>query len=514
MLKLSTVPQGTSSLLLGVSTSLKWDALKLCCDAEALCIIPVPGAPLCESRDIDPGYLRQGPAFGNLNAVEHLDFDGIFTSAEMSTGTLTKRSSDGYTSVYGIPWYKIPLRRGATNYERAETLVIPHGSQQSLYAITTGKRNAATTVTTTCNTFTVAWVSQKDIVMIYTDRVMAGGIASNTVVFDSYRFNDTFTHYARYNSTYSTSLPPGSSGQDYLEEWMRTRYGNLIILTPSSVFATVAWVTRQGSNRLTLSDFSLDREQVFPEELNPDWQILITECYEQIQLWTSNGLAYSRDLLGASQSVKSTISLLKDLLTSKDPLRLSKDVASLFLSFRYGWYLSMKDTVSLIKADANYAYPNGNCKRSSMHTYIRNGVPVTARAAVYCNPYSDNVDRLGEWLKMMDFDVTLENLWDLIPLSFVVDWFTGLGDIFNRFDLMNDIDSFNVKLTGRSLKTTTAVCPSMIPGYTGAIGSCAVTFYSRQYTDQIVPPGFSSYRDPNQKFTHWLEASALVVQRL
>jgi len=330
------------------------------------------------------------------------------------------------------------------------------------------------------------------------------------------RFSNDFTSGGSASGTIQSALPASATWQEYLAEAENAALAVLLALPTQTALATL------GARKLTYDSglipvpvsINVSKEQVFPEDLNPVWGDLFAGCYSQIQLWDGNGYAYGRDLVGISKAAKATIGIFRSLVGSKDPATFTKSVADLFLSFRYGWCLTVKDTLALNRIDVDRAYPNGNCKRSQSYTYQRNGVYVIARAAVYCNPVSNSTSALDGFLKAVDFDLTLENLWDLVPLSFVVDWFTGLGDFFDRIDLCTQVDSFNVMLCGKSIKTTRYLGPDLAPDLSNMVGSAVCSYYIRKYQSDPVYPSLISYRNSNQKFDHWLEGGALVVQRL
>jgi hypothetical protein len=60
------------------------------------------------------------------------------------------------------------------------------------------------------------------------------------------------------------------------------------------------------------------------------------------------------------------------------------------------------------------------------------------------------IKKFYEW----DAYPTLENAWDLVPFSFVVDWFINLGSILDNIDTMVYEQYLRVKLYERSDKIT------------------------------------------------------------
>jgi hypothetical protein len=115
---------------------------------------------------------------------------------------------------------------------------------------------------------------------------------------------------------------------------------------------------------------------------------------------------------------------------------------------------------------------------------------------------------------MIDLEITAENIWDLIPYSFVVDWVVNVGGLLDRLDILSKLDSFDIFLTGRSLKASTSLAADKIWQLSSCAGTVLARYYKRDYTSDVFPPSLASSRLFNQNYSHWLEGSALAVQRL
>jgi hypothetical protein len=134
--------------------------------------------------------------------------------------------------------------------------------------------------------------------------------------------------------------------------------------------------------------------------------------------------------------------------------------------------------------------------------------------SVYCLPYSNNISQLAGFLQSIDLELTAENIWDLIPYSFVVDWVIDVGGLLERLDLIAQIDRFNIFISGQTLQVATPVDLSQIVGFQSIVGNVHASYYKRVYTTEPIAPSLISSRNSDQKFNHWLEASALAVQRV
>jgi len=481
--------------------------------------------PVSQAGDdvlIDPGYLLQGNGLDGENDVEHLDFQGSVTRLP-SIGTPTLIPPGGTRpTVFGVPFVPVRMKQGTTVNTNSTQAIFQIGDQVGwtrafTSAFTSYKGSPKRYVA--CHYFH-GWIDAHTMIYFYvmTDAAYppyyAAGITGQLV-----RFNDDYSLVgsATLNmASSSVALPLTATWEDYLRRITPLALALSTGVATGTPIANLAKVV-DGSlaipANLTIVKFT--KSEVFPRDLNPDWGSLASNVYSTFKTWDNNGGAYVRDFLALGVQARETFSLFKDLVISKNPVSFLKDLADLFLSFRYGWCLTMRDTVSLVKADYERVCSPKGLKSSSSSSYPVGDASVTARIAVYANPYSDIVSDLDRWLKLMDFDASLENLWDLVPFSFVVDWFIDLGSLLGRMDQLRDIDSYRIRLTGRSIKARRTLPASYLSGLRGALGAVTCSYYKRTYTRTSILPSLASYSSPSQSgFQHWLEAISLIVQRL
>jgi hypothetical protein len=118
---------------------------------------------------------------------------------------------------------------------------------------------------------------------------------------------------------------------------------------------------------------------------------------------------------------------------------------------------------------------------------------------------------LAQKVDSMGFALTLENVWDLIPYSFVIDWFIDIGGFLERADARMRLMRQNIQYATMSSKYT--LRKNLVPTSTYPIvGTLTVVHYQRWTTDHCPVPPLS----PSSKITvsnHWLEAGALITQR-
>lgn len=480
-------------------------------------LFPYPGAPVTFSQLYDPGFLQQGDTHGNLKDVEHLDFHGALCPRAMFDDLGPKDPDRPYLS----PTHKVFFKTHVKTPRGLETdewysLFCPYlatlGSTRDLVA----SQTVGGVLYPWRSSVGVFWPLTTLGCLVYaSDRTDLN--TSFTVSYRCWKFSDDFTSVIVWsNSRLVKGTYRRESWEALIEEVRMSVIADAILRTPSTLCSTASyqyWKT-PGVSIGTLPDMNLERGRVFRGELNPVWGDLAYDCYSQIQLWDGNGLAYGRDLTLITKAMRDLVVSAKALFLSKAPAKALKSLADLFLSFRYGWSLTCKDTLSLLLMDYDRAYPMGRCKRSSSYTYYRNGYAIEARMSVYCMPYSSSISELAGFLQMIDLEITAENIWDLIPYSFVVDWVVNVGDLLDRLDMIAQLDRFNILLTGQTLKVAAPVDLSKIEGLQNMVGTAYATYYKRVYTTDTITPSLISSRDSTGKFNHWIEGSALVLQRV
>lgn len=514
MLTLLNVPRGAHLHNYSIGTNLDFVKAKRIFHCALATIVPVPGDPVAERTHYDPGYFYQGNNQNGQNDVEHLKVSGYLTGKDIASSSYPVPYGGTYPNIFGALYYKVPCTGWGTFVETMS--IVPTMGSAGYTATLVDRPSWLYTDAIWTVSCALTWINLHCFIGYY---VIRNGTApvndSKLITVNITVYNDDYSQWGSLRKTVASKLPVTATWQEYGSEAISLADSWRGTITPNHPTATQSYVTTRGSNPAVISDFKLERGDAFEEDLNPDsWGDLAYGCYSQIQPWDGNGLAYVKDLVGSVKLMKDTVKLAKDLLSTKNPVQVMKDLASLFLSFRYGWNLTIKDTFALLSADYNRVYPYGRCKKSVGYTYFRNGAACTAHVSVYCRPYSDAMSDLDVFNSMVDLNLTLENIWDFVPLSFVVDWFIGVGDVLDRIDTLGALDSFKIFLTGKSIKAVKTVASSKFKELSSTFGAVQLSFYKRAYQTNPVLPSLTSYQDPTQKFNHWVEASALCVQRI
>lgn len=246
---------------------------------------------------------------------------------------------------------------------------------------------------------------------------------------------------------------------------------------------------------------------VFPD-MRVDWGELAADAYSSVPFFKSNGIAYTKDMINLKRDAADTLSLLTSLAKGGG---LAKKAANLFLSFYYGWRLMIKDSEELANAYQKVAsLQSDKCRCTSRRTWEAHGATYTATLQCYYRRYA-KASKLDQFILDNDLALTPENLWDLVPFSFVVDWFTGIGDILeDASNYHNLVQKHEVICTGRSIKATKNVSARCLSSrYAGNI---IISYYHRRYTSGPISPTFHFSNSVNP-LDHAIEGTALIVSR-
>lgn len=263
-------------------------------------------------------------------------------------------------------------------------------------------------------------------------------------------------------------------------------------------------------DRTTLLDrLMLGVDDLFPVNLysDVDWGELSYRAVDQVQSWDSNGLSLSKEMIGLRKEVRSVLGLIKNI---DDP----KTWASAYLSFKYGMRLTVSDTKSLIAAMMKEQNLHlGPAKVSSSARFSKNGCACEAHYAIYYQRSPEIIDQIYSALNEYDVAPTMSNLWDLIPWTFVIDWFVDFGGLLDRLDAVSSISSHRIVGDMRSLKLTRNFLPDYLD-LRGWGGSVDVIKYDRVSSCVCVLPSLVLDLPVTKGFDHWIEAGALMLQKI
>lgn len=243
---------------------------------------------------------------------------------------------------------------------------------------------------------------------------------------------------------------------------------------------------------------------VVPEE---DYGVLAHEASQKVNRNDTNMIAFLKDLRRPM-----------DLIPKLRNLKSLKTHTGNYLGMEYGVLPTISDLKEILGAVSSvkpYLDQNG----FSTYTALRRNsaslggcqVTLEQRIKIAIEKEDSDFQRIANAVESAGFAATLENIWDLVPYSFVLDWFIDVGGFLERCDSRMRLSRLKIRYATMSRKYIIArgVKPTSSVPYIGFINT---VHYSRWTTDHCpVPPLF--FRNTPTVSNHWLEASALIIQR-
>jgi len=254
-----------------------------------------------------------------------------------------------------------------------------------------------------------------------------------------------------------------------------------------------------------------------PEDKNL-WGDLTQTAIQDATVLDINTALYFRDFVLAKDSLLGIVKALKGAINPKT-------IADLYLSYKYGMRLTALDTVRAYKEIESKYIASGDFTRSVRSMEFSKGVSMgptwgslvwerSSNLKIYYNPVEDGwrhaVYNLFQW----DLFPTLENVWDFVPFTFVVDWFIKIGDGLAEVDAKTFASVLRVlstlSTTRISMSGLSAVDLFRLPDHT-CLGNISCTHFVRTpgYSLSLPVPSFERAHE----FHNYAELAAILVQQ-
>lgn len=206
------------------------------------------------------------------------------------------------------------------------------------------------------------------------------------------------------------------------------------------------------------------------------------------------------------------LSQLRDIKNSLPPLlklirrHNIKSLAELYLWWKYTYSTTILDIRAYYEFFQKWHKDSSNGKNyrridiTYSDTILVDSSPVdrVTRYHVYTKPYNVGV------LEALGLNINLSNTWDLLPFSFVVDWFVKVGDLLARIDHDNFMSHVQILTVSVTTKCTQRY--SSLPNDLGT--SSLIRSQFRRDVMTTLPIGCISLSTSNP-FRHILDGSAL-----
>lgn len=255
---------------------------------------------------------------------------------------------------------------------------------------------------------------------------------------------------------------------------------------------------------LLVAEMGWDKEYPIPDMHYGD---LAMQASAKVNANKVNMIAFLRDLRHPTEMIPKLRNLVH-----------LKTLADNFLTVEYGILPTIGDIESIMgafKRMGPYVDRNGFDVYTASH---RDSLDIDAMSyqleqhiKLAIADEDDEFLSLIARVESFGFLPTFKNLWDLIPYSFVLDWFIDVGEFLKRVDTNLRIMRLEIRYVTSSRKTITSGTLPVDPEIPFE-GTIQWVHYQRWVSDQCpVPP--LSLNTTFQEFSHWLESGALLAQR-
>lgn len=248
-----------------------------------------------------------------------------------------------------------------------------------------------------------------------------------------------------------------------------------------------------------------------------DWSDALARGLNQVNFFDSNGIAFAKDTAALPSALRSDLESLKSFskVSRSGKVRIA---ASIFLSIHYGYKLMISDAEELLTELLHYERTtvrhigqsvSGDTSLHSVGDFEL--LEASGHLNVYYHPFSKLITEIGAFLEAFDLIPDISNIWDMIPFSFVVDWFTNLGDLASGIDdFFTLTQECEVEGTIMSQKIRYLYHPQ------DYFGDVTISSYTRSCRAGWYPiPKYSfQLKNPVTDLYHWMESTALVVSKI
>lgn len=249
---------------------------------------------------------------------------------------------------------------------------------------------------------------------------------------------------------------------------------------------------------------------------------LSREAAQSIRICDINGIAYLKDFVEVASLAKSLLAVTGLNAVSQVP----KGIASLYLAVHYGVRLTLRDTEELAEGiddiDFEHSYQSLGAQKT-----LQMELPGRPDTLVNCTQrlsgqirnfteeqinFLDKVKKARRALFEFDLAPTVSNLWDMIPYSFLVDWFIPIGD---QAEVLESRSYLQTLLVHKLFYSDTYEWSQHINDVSlngnYYVGRLQYRYYERVCTDKFVNPSLSHPSTPEANPVHWIEGAALFL---
>lgn len=208
----------------------------------------------------------------------------------------------------------------------------------------------------------------------------------------------------------------------------------------------------------------------------------------------------------------------KDLIPKLKNLSKLKTHASNYLAVEYGVLPTIDDLHSILDAinsDRKPYFDRSNYRiLTAGHSVSASGthasVVSTNRIKIAVNSSDPYISKAFEGMRTIGGFPSVDNLWDLVPYSFVIDWFVDIGGFLERVDTSYRTATLGIQYCTMSNTKDVSYKLPYSASSMGISGTISRRYYSR-HVQPDVPEQPLNFEVSNELPNHWLEAGALIV---
>lgn len=242
---------------------------------------------------------------------------------------------------------------------------------------------------------------------------------------------------------------------------------------------------------------------------------LVRRCANDAQTIPVNSIELVMELRAITETLRAALNLRKGKVDAKK-------IASAYLQYKYGLRLTAMDLKTVAKGITKRVTETrkGQSRSRAMSKFFpkaKEWVPASSNCVVeyyykiHYRTHSDTfLDVLKTWMDSGLFP-SLTNAWDLIPLSFVIDWFFRVESYLNAIDANTYWSTHSITgvvYTTKSIYSDVSWIFNTDPGFT-LTGDMRFVFYDRRVSPTVHTPTF--FEPSPHVFTNYAELSALII---
>jgi len=289
-------------------------------------------------------------------------------------------------------------------------------------------------------------------------------------------------------------------------DWFRTKnhnwfddHSSYAIINLPKTYGLRPYVSRPSREGSHLIDFNCG---VNPRELTSCIQDYISENIH-LRVCPLEPDDYSELAVEAVQKVPKVRANLLELLSEiRHPWRLLPKLKNLrylktwsdnYLWMNYGLLPTISDLQEIVRAFKKHGpyfdkngfatYNASKVKRQSTKDF---DYSLTQRLKIAIENEDHAIINLLDSIDSIGLLPKLSNIWDLVPFSFVIDWFLGVGDMLERFEVNEFLTHHKIRYVTMSYRKVTDLKISMVG--LPILGSIQKVLYHRWVSDQCPAP--------------------------